>query len=383
VKSTSTGCKTRRKVPDKDKDVKDIVDNVAAKDAADRHMLELLEGVESQTEAKARASGRKRQKKKSKNGRSFDDSEAADLVEPSSVVACVDSGADALDKDEVPGEGVGADEEDRETQESEESFAPLASLWTKYVTGKFRNRLGGPCVMDVCPDDGNERATLTLAGSSLDLKSKDVLWMFAASTCACCEVRERELFCSLDSFDEAKDDFYGKYPKLKAVEAGSDVRGIGILEMMFQDGDSLAVGFDCAFTTRKFVKMCESLTTLCDLVKATSTGCKTRRKKPEQDVEHVTDDPAAQDEADRHMMELLEGVEFETVAKTRSSERKRQKKKSKSSNKDTIMKKAKPRQKPCAWASPWWHQDLMSLPCKWWSMKNQMALQQTTKQTIR
>merc|ERR1712048_263302 len=159
--------------------------------------------------------------------------------------------------------------------------------------------------------------------------------MFTACTCDCCGVRERLLLCSPDCFDDAKDDFFTKYPSLKAVEVGSDIQRVGRIEVMFENGDALSVGLECASSegssSSRFLKLCNSLITLAHLEKCSSTECKTRRAAPTNDTspEHVPDGVVTKDEADRHMMELLAEVECESAPKPRTSEHKRQKKKKK------------------------------------------------------
>lgn len=219
-------------------------------------------------------------------------------------------------------------------EESDADEASLNSLWTTLMSGKARSRHARPCIMDVWLDDDKRPATLNIAGDSIKFADKNVLWMFTASSCECCGVRERELLCTTDSAgapdDDAKEDFFSKYSSLKAVEAGSDPRRIGRIEVMFKDGDALSVGLECESSdVQRFVKLCTLLTKECQLAKHASSGCKTRRRTAVNDTcPDCVDEVAAKDAADRHMMELLADIEkVESVAKTRASVRKRNKKK--------------------------------------------------------
>jgi len=235
---------------------------------------------------------------------------------------------------EQNGDDAGDDSDAGHSDESNEEEPNLKSIWTTLASGSARSRRARPCILDVCIEKGKERVRLNMAGESTKLANKKARWMFTASTCECCGVRERELLCPTDTCDSAKEDFYNRYPKLKAVEVGTDARRIGRIELMFEDGDTLSVGLECnPSDTPQFLKLCASLASLGQLEKCTSSGCKTRRPQQKDDQSpEQEDDPAAQDEADRHMMELLAGVEFEGEAKTKASERKRQKKKKTKSN---------------------------------------------------
>merc|ERR1712217_276085 len=121
-------------------------------------------------------------------------------------------------------------------------------MGTTITAGKSRARRVTPCYLrvDMDYDDGIQNATFEVSGDTVGLASKPALWMFTAHTCPCCGLRERELLCSPNDSEPGQENFYAKYPVLKAVEAGGDTRGIGRVELAFQDGDVLSVGLECS-----------------------------------------------------------------------------------------------------------------------------------------
>mmetsp|Transcript_27250 Transcript_27250/g.49685 ORF Transcript_27250/g.49685 Transcript_27250/m.49685 type:complete len:877 (+) Transcript_27250:58-2688(+) len=204
----------------------------------------------------------------------------------------------------------------------------LKSLWTTFSSGEVRSRRATPCILNLVfnAKDSSCDVSLEVNGDVIDLAHKDCLWMFTACTCGCCGIRERELRCEADKVETAKENFHTKYPMLKSVEVGSDVRQIGRIELAFQDGDILSVGFECYTKDhfRDFKTLYSSVEKLFNLVTCKSSGCNTRHSMPKKDDDaHVEADKRSFEEADRHMRELL-GMEDAAHAR---SDRKRTKKK--------------------------------------------------------
>jgi hypothetical protein len=220
------------------------------------------------------------------------------------------------------------------SEETAESDVPLKTIWTTFASGKSGSRRVRCCLLDVHVDEsrhGGHRASLIIDGETTELDSTNFRWMFTACTCDCCGLRERELLCPIDGFDGAQDNFHTKYPSLKAVEAGSDSRQTGRIEIAFFDGNTLSVGLECAPPDlRKFQTLCSTLSNIGRLVKCKSNMCKSVRRRnavtDDQTAESIkANGEAAKGEADRHMMELLATVDCESTAHVKGKKKNKKK----------------------------------------------------------
>eukprot|EP00401_Gymnodinium_catenatum_P003603 CAMPEP_0117487594 /NCGR_PEP_ID=MMETSP0784-20121206/16076_1 /TAXON_ID=39447 /ORGANISM="" /LENGTH=555 /DNA_ID=CAMNT_0005282247 /DNA_START=1 /DNA_END=1668 /DNA_ORIENTATION=- len=159
-----------------------------------------------------------------------------------------------------------------------------------------------PRVKISCGDD---------ADPSMYLKSDSVLWMYTGHTCSCCGLRERKLLCNSGDFDAAKDDFYGKYDTLRAVEAGEDGRGVARIELQLRNRDRVTHKRPCSAddAIKDFQSFIERLQAAAGLEVFRETCRKVHRPRKASSPSEIlveTDFAAAAVEADRLMEELIQ-----------------------------------------------------------------------------
>ncbi|CAE8643784.1 unnamed protein product [Polarella glacialis] len=192
--------------------------------------------------------------------------------------------------------------------------APAAppTLWTTLGSGKAKR----PVVIDgeICHDTGEYTLSLLdqASGSpSLPVIHKEVLWMYAASTCFCCDLRDRQLLCVLGKHEEGEEHFERTHGTLQSFEAGQDVRHISQIELVYHDGDVLSIGLRCSCgeDSAYFRSLTDALRSQARLTVCRSSCCKTQRRSVELPPVHVPDE-AAEAEACRHMLELLASEEL-------------------------------------------------------------------------
>eukprot|EP00930_Biecheleria_cincta_P015357 TRINITY_DN12845_c0_g1_i2.p1 TRINITY_DN12845_c0_g1~~TRINITY_DN12845_c0_g1_i2.p1 ORF type:complete len:775 (-),score=137.19 TRINITY_DN12845_c0_g1_i2:147-2471(-) len=165
-------------------------------------------------------------------------------------------------------------------------------------------------------------------GSRFDMQEQDVLWMYTATTCFCCGCREREILCPSGGILEGMDDYFDRYPMLKSIEAGQDVRKMSRLELRYRDGVVLSVGMTCNNMqhTLYFRGVAEAVQQKLGLISCRKTSGPGHRTTKTSVAEVVAEaEPYAEAEADRHMRELLAS---EGPSETSAGQRTRKKAKS-------------------------------------------------------
>lgn len=142
-------------------------------------------------------------------------------------------------------------------------------------------------------------------------------WLFAAHTCGCCGIRERQLFGNGQDPEESQKRFQEKYDSLRSVEAGEKLIDIGRVLLAFKNGDVLSIGTSCRDKSEGaiFRSLVESIRRSAALVLCEDQRCKAKRNAKKGRGESTTEqkgDKALEDavgtaaaDAERHMQELL------------------------------------------------------------------------------
>lgn len=200
---------------------------------------------------------------------------------------------------------------------------PPPTLWALLGVGKQKM----PIIIDGEFNDEDGQSTISFKSTegdrSMNLDQKDVLWMYAACTCFCCGLRERQLLCQKDDHEAGMEHFGRLHGSLKSVEAGNDVRGISRIELMYHDGEVLSIGMrcECQEDTAYFNIVKNCFKQQAGLMVCTASTCKLRRRLEKQSTQVVNG--YAEAEALRHMEELI-ALEDLHVAKGQSRRKRKQ-----------------------------------------------------------
>eukprot|EP00931_Biecheleriopsis_adriatica_P014938 TRINITY_DN1170_c0_g1_i2.p1 TRINITY_DN1170_c0_g1~~TRINITY_DN1170_c0_g1_i2.p1 ORF type:complete len:884 (+),score=182.93 TRINITY_DN1170_c0_g1_i2:52-2652(+) len=208
------------------------------------------------------------------------------------------------------------------------SYDAVCTLWATYGRGDKTT----PVYIEgeVNEAKGSDVYILLEDGSRLEIQDKKVHWMYMATICMCCGIRERELFSNGEAGQEHYNKRYGG--TLKSLEAGQDVRDMSRLEVMCQDGNALSIGLACKSKRQSayFRALADAVREKLGLVSCKKTAAPGHLKEikkapaPGKDVKAKAEAAraqaeAAQAEADRHMQELL--AEEEPSQKKRKSKK--------------------------------------------------------------